>query len=197
MMDSRSINRAMISVIEKARGRSADRPSSRLLSVVLMAVFFIALMSGLAVGAHLYQATVVAQTRANELHLESGLIAGVIHNNDFAGAARTDEGPEGPSLVLERRLASGTYETRIYHYQGRVLQEFAVAGRPYDPANATALLETDSFSFSVEDGLVSFATDQGSFVVALRSDPEAREQEPSVAPSATAAPVTIIDEGGM
>ena len=41
MMDSRSTSRAMISVIERARGRGQARPSSRLFSVVLMAVFFV------------------------------------------------------------------------------------------------------------------------------------------------------------
>lgn len=173
MTRERSTTHAVIAVIEKARGRSDARPSSRLLSVALMAVFFVALMGGLAAGALMYRSVVEAQTLANELHLQAGLIANVIRSNDFAGAVSEGEGPEGPAIVLERQTSRGTYETRIYHYQGNVMQEFAVAGRPFDPLGATTLLASDEFSFTIGDGLVTFTTDDGTFSVALRADPEA------------------------
>jgi len=162
-------NRAMISVIEKARGRRESHMTSQLLSVALMAVFFVALMGGLAAGASLYRFAVEAQELSTELHMQAGLIANVVRNNDFAGAVSVGEGPEGPAIVLTRTLSSGSYETRIYHHEGKVMQETAVAGRPYDPANATALLETDVFEFTLEDGLLTITCDDGSFDVALRS----------------------------
>ena len=162
-------NRAMISVIEKARGRQQSRLSSQLLSVALMAVFFVALMGGLAAGAMLYRFAVEAQEFSTEMHMQAGLIANVVRNNDYAGAVSQGEGPEGPSLVLTRTLTSGSYETRIYHYEGKVLQETSVAGRPYDPKTATALLQTDVFTFTLEDGLLTITCDDGSFDVALRS----------------------------
>ena len=170
MMDSRQTNQAMISVIEKARGRSDSHPSSRLLSIALMAVFFIALMGGLAAGAQMYRSAALAQEQANELHLQSGLITNVIRYNDFARAVRQVAGPEGPALVLERTLSSGTYETRIYQYQGTVVQEFQAAGRPFDPAGATPLLKTNTFAFAINGNLITFTTDYGSFDVALRCD---------------------------
>lgn len=173
MSQVRSTSSAMISVIEKARGREDAPPSARLFSVLLMAVFFIALMGGLAAGASLYRSATTAQTRANELHLESGLLTNVIRGNDTAGTVSEGEGPEGPALVLTRTLSSGRYETRIYLYQGKLMQELSVAGRPYDPLGATELLSSKTFSFEVADGLVHIATDDGSFDVALRSDPEA------------------------
>lgn len=194
MMDSRTSNRAMISVIEKARGRVQGHGSMRLMSVALMAVFFVALMVSLAAGALMYRYAARAQLQANDLHLQSGLITNVIRSNDVAGALREGEGPEGPALVLSRTLASGTYETRIYQYQGKLLQEFAAAGTPFDPRGATALLETNTFSFAVDGSLVTFTTDKGSFDVALRADPEApegQEQAPAAAPL-----VTITDGGG-
>ena len=88
------------------------------MSVALMAVFFIALMGSLAAGATMYRSAVEAQEEANDLHLQSGLITNVVRYNDVATALREADGPEGPALVLSRTLASGTYETRIYHYQG-------------------------------------------------------------------------------
>ena len=168
----------MMTVIEKARGRSDRRPSSRLLSVALMAVFFIALMGGLAAGASMYRVAAQAQQQANELHLQSGLIANVVRYNDVAHAVRRAEGPEGPALVLERTLASGTYETRIYAYRGNVVQELQAQGRPFDPEGATPLLATKTFDVAIDGRLVTFTTDYGSFDVALRSDVTGSPSQP-------------------
>lgn len=194
MMDSRTSNRAMISVIETARGRKSTRFSMHLLSISLIAVFFIALMGGLAAGARMYRAAAKAQLAANELHLQSGLVTNIIRNNDVADAPRVDEGPEGPALVLTRTLASGAYETRLYHYQGQLLQEFTAAGRPYDPTTATVLLDTENFSFTVDGSLITITTDCGNFDVSLRSS-----LEPSVdaeEPSSHATQSGISTEGG-
>ena len=160
---------AMISVIEKARGRSDEHPSVHFFSLALLAVFFVALMTCLVAGAHVYRTAAQAQEQANERHLGSGLIANIARAHDTANVARIAEGPEGPALVLARRTASRTYETRIYHYQGAVLQESAVEGRPFDPQSATRLLDTTTFDVTLEGTLLTFTTDQGSFCVTLRS----------------------------
>lgn len=159
----------VISVIERARGREERHVSARLFSVALMAVFFVALMGCLAAGAHVYQVAAEAQEAATRLHLEAGLLSNIVRSYDRSDAVALGEGPEGTSLVLTRTTASRTYETRIYHYQGRLMQETAVAERPYDPAGATELLETTVFDVSLDGGLVTFGTDSGSFCVALRS----------------------------
>lgn len=169
-MDARTSNRAMISVIERARGRQGHAQPSRFLSIALLAVFFIALMSGLAAGASAYRSVVAAQTEANELHLHSGLIANTIRSNDITGAISRGEGPEGPALILSRELAIGTYETRLYAYEGQVVEEFVMAGRPYNPEMASPVLKTSTFDFSLEDDVVRFTTDAGTFSVALRAD---------------------------
>lgn len=169
MADSRATNDAMISVIEKARGREDAIPSSRLLSVALMGVYFIVLMWGLAMGATMLRASVEAQTHANQLHLQSGLITGVVHGGDLADAVSLGEGPQGASLVLSRTIGKRTYETRIYQYDDVIMQEFAIADNPYNPTSATRLMASSTFDLSLEGNLVTFTTDEGSFCVALRS----------------------------
>ncbi len=169
MADSRATNDAMISVIEKARGRQDSVPSERLLSVALMGVYFIVLMWGLAMGATMLRAAVEAQSHANQLHLQSGLVTGVVHGGDFADAVSLGDGPEGDSLVLSRTIGERTYETRIYQYDGSVMEEFTVAGNPYNPTSATQLMPSSTFDLRLEGSLVTFTTDEGSFCVALRS----------------------------
>lgn len=197
MIDSRTTNRAMISVIEKARGRSESRPSARLLSVALMAVFFVALMGALASGATMYRSAVESQEVANALHLQAGLLTNVVRGNDAVSAVSETEGPEGPALVLTRRLRSNSYETRIYHYQGTIVEEFAVAGRPFDPESATPVVDSRTFSFEAGEDLVSFTTDLGTFVIALRSDESLNQSPVPQGQQVAAAVETIIDEGGM
>ena len=99
---------AMISVIEKARGRSDEHPSVHFFSLALLAVFFVALMTCLVAGAHVYRTAAQAQEQANERHLGSGLIANIVRAHDTANVARIAEGPEGPALVLARRTASSS-----------------------------------------------------------------------------------------
>ena len=76
--------------------------------------------------------------------------------------------PEGDALLLLEHLRSGTYETRIYLYQGHIVEEYAPEGKPYAPEKATQIMMSDNFSFDYEAGLLTITTDAGSTEVALR-----------------------------
>ena len=74
--------------------------------------------------------------------------------------------------MLVERLASGTYETRFFLSDGWLVEQYAVAGSPYDTDAATRLAEYSSFSFEEDDGLLTVSCDAGSARVALRSRAE-------------------------
>ena len=170
MSGNRNIDYSMVAAFERLKEPARGRTSNRLFTVLLMAVFFIVLMIGLAAGVHMYQQVSRAQAETNDLHLQSGLLANTVHVNDTGGGVSTGEGPEGPALVLTEQLASGTYETRIYLYEGHVVQEYAIAGRDYNPASASKLAQASRFEFSYDDnGLITLTTDSGSYNVTLRS----------------------------
>ena len=88
--------------------------------------------------------------------------------NDSKGAIAQGQGPEGKSLVVVEPLDSGTYETRFYLYEGKVVQEYSLAGSGYTPEKATEVTASDSFDFSYSNGLLTVTTDQGTAEVALR-----------------------------
>ena len=71
--------------------------------------------------------------------------------------------------MLVERLESGTYETRIYQYQQRIVQEYSLAGAPYMPSTATTVVPSRRFEFEFSRGLITIRTDQGISSVALRS----------------------------
>lgn len=164
------VNYATVASFERSKAPERERSSSRLFTVALMAVFFVVLMAGLAVGATVYRSVAASQATANETRMVSGLLASNIHVNDAADAVEVGAGPEGKALVLVQRLASGTYETRIYEFQGQVLQEYAVAGSSYDPERAVPLLDSSTFGFTFQDGLITIVTDSGTYDIAMRSD---------------------------
>ena len=76
---------------------------------------------------------------------------------------------DGPALVLRETLPSGVYETRLYRYDGVIMEEYALADAPYDPSKATAIVRSSVFDFSYGGGLLTIVTDAGQTSVALRA----------------------------
>ena len=169
-MRSMDINYAVVSAFERSKRGTRKEASSRTFTIALMAVFFVALMAGLAAGVSIYRSVSAVQVSANDMRLESGLLANSVHVADAADAVSVGKGPEGNAIVLVERLDTGTYETRIYQYQGNIVQEYAIQGRDYNPGNAQILASSATFDFSYEGNLLTVNTDQGSFNVALRSE---------------------------
>ena len=171
-----NVNHAMIAAFERSDYKQRSRDILRAFTMLLVAVFFIALMACLAVAARLYSDVVGVQDRTSETHVQSSFVANVVHAGDEAGALKAVEGPEGPALVLVETLPTGSYETRIYCYQGTVYQEYAVAGAGFNPASAVALFESGTLDFGLQGSLLTMKTDQGQVQVALRTRQDALQE---------------------
>ena len=147
---------------------SAGRKHRRLFPVLLLCVFFAALLLALIAGVTVYRHISDAQA-ANVARREGvELVANIVRANDAKGAVATGQGPEGKSLVIVENLDSGTYETRLYRYKGKIVQEYSLAGTAYTPAKASEVTESSRFDFSYGNGLLAVTTDQGTCEVALR-----------------------------
>lgn len=168
-MSENQINYATVAAFERSRELKGRQPSMRLLSTVLLAVFFIVLMVGLSAGIGIFREVSGLQEATTAQQLRTGLLSNTVHMNDLHGAVGRGQGPEGDALVLTEELESGTYETRIYLYQHQIVQEYAIAGRAYNPERAEAIAESETFGFGYEDGLLTITTDEGTLSIALRS----------------------------
>ena len=174
MSDVRNIDieDAIAATYQEGKGVAVeDRSASekRLFTFVLMGVFVLVMMVCLVAGVSIYRSVAALHDETNTMHLESGLLVNVVRMNDMADGVQVAAGPEGDALVLVTRLDSGTYETRIYHYEGAVVQEYAIAGRDFNPDNAVKIVDSETFEFSYEDGLLTLVTDSGSYNVAIRT----------------------------
>ena len=167
--DAFVIDYAIISSFERANNLGSKQRPTNLFSIVLLAVFFVVMMGCLAAGAAMYRNVSHQYAQANDLHLQSGLLVNTIRMNDAADAFEVGEGPEGPAIVLVERLDLDTFETRIYQYEGAIMQEYAISGRPFNPAAGVKIIDSQTFTFTFDGKLISITTDMGTFDVALRS----------------------------
>ena len=86
----------------------------------------------LVTGVTVYQRVASVQMQANEDRLGMQFLANNVRSIDGTSAVWVGTGPEGNSLVLMEYLPNGNYETRMYLYKGNIVQEYAVAGTPYE-----------------------------------------------------------------
>lgn len=146
----------------------AQEPSRRVFPILLLCVFFVALLMALIAGVTVYKTTSDTQDRVNTQRESLGLITNVVRANDSTAAIATGQGPEGKSLVMVENLSTGSYETRLYAYEGRIVEEYSLASSPYAPEKASTVAESSVFAFSYADGLLTVTTDQGTAEIALR-----------------------------
>lgn len=170
MSERRDIGTAIASAFSGGQGGTRERRSGHTFAIVMLVVFFVVMMGCLTAGVSIYRSVAGIHAETDALHMETGLLENIVRMNDAADSVQMTAGPEGDALVLVEELDSGTYETRVYLHDGAIVQEYAVAGRPLNPDNAIKIVDSTTFEFSFEDGLLSMLTDDGVFREALRSE---------------------------
>lgn len=139
--------------------------------VSAMALFVLMLGVVLAVvgfGGEVYRALTESQGRNNAARAALRYVSARLRAGDAAGAVTVEQGPEGPALIL----AEPGYETRIYLYQGTLMEEYAAADTPLDPAAAQVVARTDTFEVTAEGRLYTITTGEGTVRVWLHSGEE-------------------------
>ena len=141
-----------------------------LLEALLFGVIMLLLLGGLAAGVTSYKR--ISDTRMDDERVRIGASA-IANSVRFSASPRAiaiGEGPEGPALVLTAQGEGGAYETRLYQYQGKLVEEYSRTDAPYTPARATVLMENRKFGFVYDKGLLTVTTDAGDTMIALHSE---------------------------
>ena len=174
MKSSLQKGEAMASMGKK---RTSGEATKGIAPIILFALFVILLLLALVSGLRSYASEVASSDESKATRLSVGFLTNTVRSFDSSGFICTGDGPEGEALVLAEHTPAGVFETRIYAYQGNLLQEYALADAAYSPESATVLFPTDEFNFSVDGDLLTIQTQAGTANVALRSadpiDPEA------------------------
>ncbi|HJB55474.1 MAG TPA: DUF4860 domain-containing protein [Candidatus Olsenella avistercoris] len=162
-----------IGEVQAARRPGGDaRRADHVFAVALLALFLLALLGAVAVGTSVYQRLNERSDAAAEARSPLGVVVNAVRATDAEGSVTRAAGPEGDALVLVERLDTGTYETRFFLADGWLVQQYAVEGSPVSTQGATRLAASGSFSFELDDGLLTVSCDAGTARVALRSGGE-------------------------
>ena len=157
---SMDIDYNTVAALARSKTPVAKARNTRVFTVVLLAVFFVVLMAGLAVGVAMYQAVANNHLETNAARMQAGLLASNVHVNDTVNAVGTGNGPEGRALVLTEHGEDGcSYEMRIYLYKGNVVQEYSLAGSAYTPERAQPLISSSTFDFALHGSLLVIFTE--------------------------------------
>ena len=140
--------------------------AGRVFAVVLLALFLLALLGAVAFGSSVYRRLNERSADAADARSPLGVVVNAARATDAPGSV------EGDALVLVERLETGTYETRFFLSDGWLVEQYAVAGAPYETDGVTWLAETGSFSFELDDGMLTVSCDAGTARTALRSQVE-------------------------
>lgn len=144
----------------------------RLSPVLAMALFglMLACVLGLmALGSGLYGGVARSMTANNAARASLRYLTTSVRAADTAGSLRLEDGPEGGMLVLAEPDTG--YETRIYLWDGQLMEEYAPAGSAAAPQNAQPVCACTRFDVSFSgDRLLVLTTDQGTARVALRCE---------------------------
>lgn len=141
----------------------------RLFTILLFVLFICVLLLAFMAGTSVYKSLSIMDNAANDQRAALSLLANSVRGNDAQKSVGVGQGPEGESLVLTEYYQSGTFETRLYLYEGEILQEYTLAGTDYVPSRAVAIVPSETFDFTYENGLLSITTDQGVSKITLRT----------------------------
>lgn len=151
----------------RGHGHEGMRLGNRIFMSALFVMFVAVLLVAMWMNVTSFKAVEASRQADNYDRSTLSLIVSTVRANDREDGVAVGKGPEGASLVLVEHGEERDYETRIYLYEGNIVEEYAVASDPYTPKKASVVAASSVFSFTYEDRLLSVTTDQGTAKVML------------------------------
>ncbi|MDO4566973.1 MAG: DUF4860 domain-containing protein [Oscillospiraceae bacterium] len=120
-------------------------------------------------GGRVYAALSAGREENAELRSATSYLQNKLAAADREGGIIISEGPEGALLRLPE--GDSGYETRIYLYEGRLLEELSREGSELAPQSAQAICEAESFSFELlSERLARLKAGESEALVYIRSE---------------------------
>lgn len=140
-------------------------------TIGLFALLVLATLALVLVGSRVYGLLVSGQNANSTNRIVKAYLSSQIRAADREHGVSFANGPEGQALVLREVLETGTYEVRIYLYEGNLMEEYAIAGTDFTPIRANIVAKTNQFDIeNPEPNLLKIITGEGEIYMSLRSD---------------------------
>lgn len=127
---------------------------SDLAALLVFGVFALCVLLVLLTGADVYGKLVDRGQGAYTRRTAAQYLSTRIHQAD-QGAVTVEDFGGLDALVLREEIGGSAYLTRIYCYEGWLWELFTAEGGKFSPEDGQRLLEADSLSVSLENGLLS------------------------------------------
>lgn len=138
-------------------------------ALALFAGIVAVLLMLVTVGSRSYAAAEASQSKTRAQRTALSYVFSRVRAADMQNGVALANGAEGAALILRDFTQTGVYETRIYLYQGNLVEEYAAESAPYAPENALVIAPASSFSVTLKDGFLTAETEQGRVCAALRA----------------------------
>ena len=120
---------------------------------LLLGIFAIFSTIMVVMGAKAYRGMVEKADVHNSIRVASSYIRTMLRSNDEAGVLRVEDVNGVQTITMENDYGD-IYVTRIYLYDGKLREWFALAEIPFEPANGETVCSLDTMQAELKDGLL-------------------------------------------
>ena len=120
---------------------------------LLLGIFAIFSTIMVVMGAKAYRGMVEKADVHNSIRVASSYIRTMLRSNDEAGVLRVEDVDGVQTTTMENDYGD-IYVTRIYLYNGKLREWFALADIPFEPANGETVCSLDTMQAELKDGLL-------------------------------------------
>lgn len=151
--------------------------------LVLFAVFVVAIIAVLALGAVSYKGLVSRENKRYNQRIITSYVVAKVRGNDVKGGVKVggfadpEKEDDVETLHLYREVEGERVDTRIYYYKGQIYELYTLEGLEMNPEAGNPLLEAKGLKFEKKDGLLTITSVSAEGIedkttVALRSESE-------------------------
>lgn len=120
---------------------------------LLLGIFAIFSTVMVVMAAKAYRGMVDNSATHNSMRVASSYIRTMLRSNDETGVLRIED-VEGVQTITMENDWEDIYVTRIYLYEGKLREWFALADIPFAPANGESVCDLDTFHAEMKNGLL-------------------------------------------
>ena len=128
-----------------------------LMALLLFGVFAVCLMVVLLTGADSYQGLTRRDQASSDGRTCAQYLATRVRQADIDQSVTVGEFGGGDALCFTQSIVGDDYVTRVYVYDGWLMELFCKADSNLEPEDGERIMTADSFSASEEDGLLRLA----------------------------------------
>lgn len=156
------------------RKRAIKHHLEGLLVLLMFGVLAACVLSVLLTGADAYRRLTERDAASYDRRTAVQYVATKVRQADRAGAVAVEDFGGVQALVLSEELEGETYLTRVYCYEGCLRELFSAESAELAPEDGEKLLETETASFVLADGLLTVQLesregDRETLLLSLRS----------------------------